>query len=193
MARVLIVDNYDSFTYNLAHAFMKAACDVDVRRNDAITRDEVQAGQYDALVLSPGPGTPANDRDFGVCRHLITDPLPQIPMLGVCLGMQGMAHWSGGTIQAAPEVIHGEASPVTLSNSPLWNGLGDQVRVGRYHSLVVDGDSLPAVWRPTAHAADGTLMAMDHDSLPWHGVQFHPESILTPVGQAMITNFLEAH
>lgn len=189
---VIVIDNYDSFTYNLVHAFHEGGARVVVHRNDAITRDALESQDPEAIVLSPGPGSPANPRDFGVCRDLIETPVRGVPMLGVCLGMQGMAHWTGGRVAPAPTVVHGEASRIALGASPLWVGLPEAIDVGRYHSLVVDGATLPDDWQVTATTQHGTVMAMDHKRLAWHGVQFHPESILTPDGQTIIGNFLES-
>ncbi|MGB0651815.1 MAG: anthranilate synthase component II [Thermoplasmatota archaeon] len=189
---IVVIDNYDSFTYNLVHALAAAGARTTVVRNDAVSRDEVAALGPDGLVFSPGPGHPAVPRDFGVCADLITNPL-DVPVLGVCLGMQGLAHHTGGRVVPAPEIVHGSASPARLQGgSPLFAGLGDAVDVGRYHSLLVDADSLPAAWRPLAATETGLLMAMEHKERPWYGVQFHPESILTPDGDRMVANFVGA-
>lgn len=188
--RVLVIDNYDSFTHNLVHAFAGAGADAGAVRNDAIDHDAIAGDAPDAIVLSPGPGTPAEPRDFGVCADLIRQPLRDVPMLGVCLGMQGMAHHTGGSVIAAPRIVHGQASPFTPRPHPVFDGLSAPMLVGRYHSLCVDGDSLPDDWHPLGASDDGILMAMAHKTLPWFGMQFHPESILTPEGPKMIANFL---
>lgn len=188
--RILVIDNYDSFTYNLVHALAQQGADVEVRRNDTIDRAAVAALAPDGIVLSPGPGHPAVQRDFGVCADLIREPL-DMPMLGVCLGMQGMAQHTGGTVVRAPELVHGEASPASLEEHPLFAGLPRQVPVGRYHSLAVQESGLPSEWRVIARTGD-LVMGIAHRSLPWTGVQFHPESILTPDGPSMVRNFVES-
>lgn len=185
MTRILVIDNYDSFTYNLADGLGRAGADVQVHRNDAIDRDAIAASTPDGLVLSPGPGSPANEKDFGVCRDLITKPL-EVPMLGVCLGMQGMALHTGGSVGAAPELVHGEASPLHLGTHPLFDGMPRPTPVARYHSLCVT--DAPG-WQHLGEV-DGTLMAMAHPKRPWMGVQFHPESILSPAGQTLLENFV---
>jgi anthranilate synthase/aminodeoxychorismate synthase-like glutamine amidotransferase len=189
--RILVIDNYDSFTYNLVHAVAKEGAEVIVRRNDEVDEAGVRALAPDGILLSPGPGSPDNRRDFGVCGDLIRHRSP-VPMLGVCLGMQGMAHHTGGRVVRAPRPVHGEASPVELSPTPLFEGLPRSIEAGRYHSLVVDPTCLGSEWEPTARSRDGLLMAMRHKQLPWSGVQFHPESILTPDGPRILRNFLEA-
>ncbi len=181
--KLLLIDNYDSFTYNLAAGL--APADVTVCRNDAISRDQVES--FDGIVLSPGPGDPANPRDFGVCQEVIVEPV-DVPLLGVCLGMQGMAHHTGGRVGPAPQILHGQASPVSLQDHPLFEGVQRPAMVGRYHSLCVE--ALSPQWRPLGEY-QGTLMAMAHRQRPWIGVQFHPESILTPDGPLMLQNFVE--
>lgn len=187
MTRILLVDNYDSFTYNLADGLRKEGAHVEVHRNDAVTRQDIERRRPDGIVLSPGPGHPENERDFGVCRQLIEDPL-QVPMLGVCLGMQGMALHTGGRVLAAPELVHGESSLCELESHPLFDGLKSPQEVARYHSLCVS-EPMPPGWEITARA-NGIIMAMHHQERPWIGVQFHPESILTPNGQTMLRNFI---
>ncbi len=187
MTRILVIDNYDSFTYNLVHGLAAAGADIVVERNDATDRAAIQAKGFDGIVLSPGPGSPAIARDVGVCADLIRRPL-DLPMLGVCLGMQSMAHYTGGTVSRAPQVVHGETSQVALGDHPLFEGLPGSVDVGRYHSLRVE-TPLPADWQALGSTQDGVLMAMAHQTLPWVGVQFHPESILSPQGPSMLANF----
>lgn len=182
--KVALIDNYDSFSHNLADAVRRAGARVEVHRNDAITPDELNA---DAIILSPGPGHPANARDFGICTELIRQPL-DVPMLGVCLGMQGMALHTGGEVGPAPQLVHGESDDVRLAAHGAFNGLEQPVEVGRYHSLCVT--AITEDWQELGRSRDGTLMAMSHRHHPWLGVQFHPESILTPQGQTMIEQFL---
>ncbi len=187
---ILVIDNYDSFTFNIVQGLQSAGATVTVRRNDAIDRDGVAAMAPDGIVLSPGPGTPANDADIGVCGSLLRDPL-DMPMLGICLGMQAMAHCTGGNVQHAPDVVHGESRTFRPGQHAVFAGLPDTLTVGRYHSLCV-ATPLPAGWQELGATDDGVLMAMAHETLPWLGLQFHPESILTPDGQTMLNNWLEA-
>lgn len=189
MTRILVVDNYDSFTYNLVHGLAAAGAASVVKRNDAVSRADIRRAPPDGIVLSPGPGHPGVERDFGVCTDLIREPA-EMPMLGVCLGMQGMAHHTGGRVVRAPRPVHGEASEVRLERRLLFSGLPETVQAGRYHSLVVEEESLPDEWRVTARG-DGLVMGIAHRSRPWFGVQFHPESILTPQGPKILRNFVE--
>jgi anthranilate synthase/aminodeoxychorismate synthase-like glutamine amidotransferase len=186
VTRLLLVDNYDSFTYNLAHALSTAGARVEVARNDAVSVADALA--YDGLVLSPGPGHPAVARDVGVCDALLR-AAPSLPILGVCLGMQAMGHVAGAPVVRAAQPVHGEASLVDLLPDPLWAGLPPRILAGRYHSLAVQESGLPADWAPLARG-DGLLMAMRHRWRPWWGVQFHPESILTPQGPRILANFV---
>ncbi len=186
---ILVVDNYDSFTYNLVQGLQKAGARVEVFRNDAIDRDGVAARRPSGIVLSPGPGSPAIDADFGVCKDLILNPI-DAPMLGICLGMQGMAHHTGGRVQRAPEVVHGEARSFHRADHPIFAGLPDTIVVGRYHSLCVD-PAIPSAWRSLGSTDDGVLMGIAHRERPWTGLQFHPESILSPDGQTILENWLE--
>jgi anthranilate synthase component 2 len=186
--RVMLVDNYDSFTHNRAHAIAEQGHEVAVARNDALDVAGLLALRPAAIVLSPGPGTPAEPRDVGVCGPLLASRA-EVPLLGVCLGMQAMAHFTGGRVVRAPRPVHGEASDVALSADPLFEGLGPRIAAGRYHSLAVEEAGLPAEWSVIARG-DGVAMAMAHRDLPWWGVQFHPESILTPEGPRILRNFL---
>jgi anthranilate synthase component 2 len=181
---ILLIDNYDSFTYNLAQLLPA----VRVVRNDAVTLAEIEALAPTHIVLSPGPGHPKNARDIGVCRELLESGT-KIPILGVCLGMQAMAQFTGGKVTAAPTIVHGEAKPTELAEHPIFAGIRSPAMVGRYHSFCVDEATLPAEWSIIARA--DVPMAMAHNQLPRIGVQFHPESILTPDGNRMIQNFLE--
>lgn len=187
--RILVIDNYDSFTHNLVHAASTAGASVEVARNDAVTLGGINASGFDGIILSPGPGHPEVPRDFGVCADLVRAGT-SVPILGVCLGMQGLAHHTGGKVIAAPRPVHGEATQVTLDAHPLFAGLPPTIAAGRYHSLVVDADALPPDWKVIARG-EGIVMAMAHRRLPWAGVQFHPESILTPHGPRILQNFLE--
>ncbi len=190
---LLLIDNYDSFTHNLAQLLGGLGADVVVHRNDAVDIDDIDAIVPSHIVLSPGPGHPENERDFGVCGPVIDRFGPSVPILGVCLGHQGIAHRLGGNVVRAPEIVHGKTSPVRHDGTGLFAGVPNPVDVMRYHSLVVERQSLPTVLRVTAETVDtGLVMAFAHREWPMIGVQFHPESIGTPTGQTMMRNFLEA-
>jgi anthranilate synthase/aminodeoxychorismate synthase-like glutamine amidotransferase len=186
MARVLLVDNYDSFTYNLAHLFGELGADVIVHRNDAITVDAAEELEPTHLVVSPGPGRP---EDAGGSTAIIERLSSQVPTLGVCLGHQAIVHVYGGEVGAARELVHGKATLVTHDGRGLFDGLPEDFLAGRYHSLAAT--FLPDCLEPCATAADGEVMAVRHRELPVDGLQFHPESVLTPVGRDIAKNFLE--
>jgi anthranilate synthase component 2 len=183
---MLLVDNYDSFTYNLAHLFGALGVDVHVVRNDEITADEAEELGASHLVVSPGPGRPA---DAGVSIEVIRRLAPKIPTLGVCLGHQAIVEAFGGEVGYARELLHGKASPVRHDGSGLFTGLPEPFEAGRYHSLAAT--RLPDELEPTAYADDDEVMAVRHRDLRIVGVQFHPESVLTPDGPALARNFLE--
>ena len=183
---VLLIDNYDSFTYNLAHLFGELGAEVVVRRNDAITADEAESMAPSHLVVSPGPGRPA---EAGVSEELVRRLGTETPTLGVCLGHQAIVEVFGGTVAAAQTLVHGKATVVTHDGRGLFAGLPEDFLAGRYHSLAAT--RLPDVLEPTAFADDGEVMAVRHRELPAVGVQFHPESVLTPDGPALARNFLE--
>jgi anthranilate synthase/aminodeoxychorismate synthase-like glutamine amidotransferase len=184
--RVLVVDNYDSFTYNLVQFLGELGCELETIRNDAASVDDLVAGGYDRAVVSPGPCTPAQAGiSVEVMRRL---PEAGVPTLGVCLGHQSLAEAFGGTvIRHVP--VHGKTTEITHDGEGLFAGLPAPLTVGRYHSLVVEAETLPDCLVPTAHGG-GVLMAMHHRDLPAHGVQFHPESVLTPDGRQLLRNFL---
>ena len=186
---ILVIDNYDSFTYNLVQYLGELGATLDVRRNDAITLDEVAALAPDAIVVSPGPCTPA---DAGVSVPLIRRFGPTIPILGVCLGHQAIGEAYGGVVQRAQRVMHGKTSAVVHDGTSVFAGLPSPLTVMRYHSLVVERASLPAELVVTAHTEGdpSEIQAMRHAVHPVHGVQFHPESILTDSGRTMLQNFL---
>lgn len=186
--RVLLLDNYDSFTYNLVQYLLMQGAEVDVRRNDQITVEAALALQPTHVVLSPGPGRP---EDAGILCALIAAFLPTgTPMLGVCLGHQALGHVLGGEVVRAPQVMHGKSSPVSHDGTGVFTGLSQPFDAARYHSLVVRRESLPATLRATAWTEDGLIMGMRHVEMPVQGVQFHPESVLTPEGMTLIANFL---
>jgi anthranilate synthase/aminodeoxychorismate synthase-like glutamine amidotransferase len=186
--RVLLVDNFDSFTHNLAQVLGGLGGDVVVRRHD-VPVVELLATNPDRVVISPGPGTP--DRT-GSCSALLDALAPGVAVLGVCLGMQLLAMRDGVPVIRAPRPVHGKASLVRHDGQGLFEGLPAAVRVGRYHSLCVDAAAGPSPdWVTSAWTEDGIVMGMRHVRLPWEGVQFHPESVLTPEGPRMLANFLE--
>jgi anthranilate synthase component 2 len=190
--QLLMVDNYDSFTYNIVQYFGELGADVTVVRNDEITVDEIerrlQAGLVDRLVISPGPCSPA---EAGVSVAAIQRLAGQVPILGVCLGHQSIGAAFGGTIVRAQELMHGKTSLITTTQEGVFAGLPKQFTVNRYHSLAIERDSCPSCLKVTAWTDDGEIMGVKHTSLPVEGVQFHPESILTEHGHAMLRNFLE--
>jgi len=182
---ILLVDNYDSFTYNLAHLFGELGAEVVVRRNDAI--DAAGAARLGAshLVISPGPGHPA---DAGATPELVHKLAPRIPTLGVCLGHQAIVEAFGGEIAAARELVHGKACTVRHDGRGLFAGLPTELEAGRYHSLAAE--TVPDELEVSATADDGEVMAVRHRELPIDGIQFHPESVLTPLGREIARNFL---
>lgn len=192
MTRILVIDNYDSFTYNLVQYLAEAGAEVVVKRNDAITAKEAEALAPDGIVISPGPGNPADPKYFGVCADLLTGLSHRVPTLGVCLGLQGFAHVYGGKVVRAPRVMHGKACAVTHDGKGLLTGVPSPFQAARYHSLVVEEASLPPDVVVTARTAEGEVMGARHRQYPIEGVQFHPESILTEHGKVIIRNFIRA-
>jgi len=184
---ILLIDNYDSFVYNLARYFAELGCETVVVRNDAISAGEIRGLHPQAIVLSPGPGTP---RESGICLDVVRLLGPEIPILGVCLGHQAIAHALGGTVSRAAEPMHGRTSLVTHDESPLFRDLPNPLTATRYHSLIVDEESLPPELMVTARSADGVVMGLQHRQWPTVGVQFHPESVLTRGGHTLLGNFL---
>jgi anthranilate synthase component 2 len=190
--KFLIIDNYDSFVYNIAQYLGELGVESDVIRNDKITLDEIKQNNYDAIVISPGPGTPEEKKYFGVCLDVITNMGPTIPILGVCLGHQGIIHAFGGKVTNAGCVRHGKTSPVNHTNSELFKGVSNPFRATRYHSLVGDKTIIPDILEVTATAADdGEVMAIRHKEYLIEGVQFHPESIMTDEGKKILANFIK--
>lgn len=187
---VLIIDNYDSFVYNLYQRLGELGAAPTVVRNDAITVKEVRAMAPDAIVLSPGPGHPSKERDFGVCADILRQVSPRTPTLGVCLGHQGIGTAFGATVRHAARLLHGKTSRVRHDGKTIFEGLPNPLIGGRYHSLAIAKDSVPAELEISATAEDGEIMAVRHRTHPIEGVQFHPESILTPDGPALLKNFL---
>jgi anthranilate synthase/aminodeoxychorismate synthase-like glutamine amidotransferase len=183
---ILLIDNYDSFTYNLADLFGQLGEEVEVIRNDAITPDEAEALAPTHLVISPGPGRPA---DAGATIAIVQRLAGKVPMLGVCLGHQAIVEAFGGEVDFAKELVHGKATLVSHDGTGLFAGIDGEFLAGRYHSLAAT--RVPEVFEVTATTADGEVMAIRHRELPVDGVQFHPESVLTPEGKTIAANFLE--
>lgn len=186
---ILMIDNYDSFTYNLVQYLREMTPDVVVHRNDAITAEQIAAMAPAAIVISPGPGRP---EDAGVSCDAIRTFAGKIPLLGVCLGHQAIGLTFGGKITYAQRLMHGKTSDITCDGEGIFKGLGDRpFKAMRYHSLVIGRETLPACLTVTAQSEDGEIMGVRHKDLCVHGIQFHPESIMTPVGKRILRNFLK--
>jgi anthranilate synthase component 2 len=186
--RVLLLDNHDSFTFNLAQYLAELGAAVDVALSDRIATADVDRTRCDAVVISPGPGRPEN---AGISVPVVKERAGVLPMLGVCLGHQAIVCAFGGTIERARELVHGKTSPVSHDGRGVFAGLENPFDATRYHSLAVATASLPQELEACAHAPDGTILGVRHRTLPIHGVQFHPESILTVAGKRLLANFLE--
>ena len=186
-AKILLIDNYDSFTYNLVQAFLVQGAEVDVYRNDAISVETALAMDHTHLVISPGPGTP---RDAGVSMDMIRAFAGRIPVFGVCLGHQSVVEVFGGKVVRAGRLMHGKVSPVRHDGRGLFAGMPQDFQAGRYHSLIAEPLSMPEVLEVSARTPEGEIMGVRHKQLPIEGVQFHPESVLTPEGPVLIGNFL---
>ena len=184
----LLIDNYDSFTYNLVHFLGELGAEVTVRRNDAITVDQALALPAEGIVISPGPCDP--DR-AGICLDLVTAAAGKLPLFGVCLGMQAIGQAFGGRIERAPLPMHGKVSEVHHQGKGVFAGLPNPFPATRYHSLIVAREGLPDCFEITAETDDGLIMGLQHRDLPVHGVQFHPESIATEHGHDLLANFLK--
>ena len=187
MARLLMIDNYDSFTYNLVQYLAELGAEVDVRRNDAVTLDEVEALAPAAVVISPGPCTP---NEAGISVPLLRRFAGRFPILGVCLGHQSLGAAFGAEIVRAERIMHGKTSPIVHDGKTIFDGLENPFDATRYHSLVVRRDTLPDCLEVSAWTAEGEIMGLRHRELPVEGVQFHPESILTLEGKRLLGNFL---
>jgi anthranilate synthase/aminodeoxychorismate synthase-like glutamine amidotransferase len=185
---ILVIDNYDSFTYNLVQELGELGAELHVVRNDQITLDEIRALNPSHIVISPGPGTPD---DGGVSLSVIETFGPTTPVLGVCLGHQSIGQVYGGVVKRAPKLMHGKTSQIQHNGEGLFAGLSQDFQATRYHSLVVEESTLPDVLEITARSADGEIMGVRHKHYPVVGVQFHPESILTPEGMQLLRNFIE--
>jgi anthranilate synthase component 2 len=185
---ICLIDNYDSFTFNLVHYFGELGVDVVVHRNDKVTSRAVMAADPDAIVLSPGPCTP---KEAGICLELIAQAAPTIPILGVCLGHQAIGDAFGGKVIRAPVQVHGKLSEIRHQGQGIFRGINGPFKATRYHSLIVERGSLPRELSVTADTDDGLIMGLAHVRLPVHGVQFHPESIASDHGHLMLKNFLD--
>lgn len=190
--KFLIIDNYDSFVYNIAQYLGELGVECDVIRNDKITLSEIKERNYDAIIISPGPGTPEDKKYFGICSDVIKEIGSQTPILGVCLGHQGIIDAFGGKVTNAGCVRHGKTSPVNHTDSKLFKDVKNPFRATRYHSLVGDKTIIPDVLEVTATASDdGEVMAVQHKKYLIQGVQFHPESIMTEDGKIILGNFIK--
>lgn len=186
---ILLIDNYDSFSYNLYQLIGSVEPDIKVIRNDAHTIEEIEAMMPEAIILSPGPGKP---EDAGVCIEVIKYFTGKLPIFGVCLGHQAICEAFGGTVSYAKELMHGKQSKVYQGGiSSLFRGLGPEFKAARYHSLAARAEDFPEALKVTAESDDGEIMALEHREYPVFGVQFHPESVMTPDGKKMIENFME--
>jgi anthranilate synthase component II len=184
---ILVIDNYDSFTYNLVQELGELGAQLHVVRNDQITLDDIRQMNPSHIVISPGPGTPD---DSGVSLEVIKTFGPTVPVLGVCLGHQSIGQVFGGVVKRAPKLMHGKTSRITHTGEGIFAGLSQDFQATRYHSLIVEAATLPDVLEVTARSEDGEIMGLRHKQYPIVGVQFHPESILTPEGMTMLKNFL---
>src|ERR1700722_2744782 len=185
---IVLIDNYDSFTFNLVHYLGELGAEVAVHRNDKVTSGAVIAGDPEAIVLSPGPCTP---KEAGICLELIAQASATIPILGVCLGHQAIGDAFGGKVVRAPVPVHGKLSEIRHQGEGVFRGINAPFKATRYHSLVVERKSLPRQLSITAETDDGLVMGLSHRRLPVHGVQFHPESIASDHGHLMLKNFLD--
>ena len=185
---IILIDNYDSFTYNLVQYLGELGANVDVHRNDQITVNQVLAAKPDGIVISPGPGTPDA---AGICLELVAEAAGLMPIFGVCLGHQVIGQTFGGRVVLAPEMMHGKLSAVHHNGKGVFHGLSDGFQAPRYHSLMVERDSLPSELEITAETEDGVIMGLQHKHHQIHGVQFHPESIASDHGHDVLRNFLD--
>lgn len=187
--KLLLMDNFDSFVYNLFQSLSKLGHEVEVFRNNEITVEEIRSKAFDKIIISPGPGNPVNEKDFGVCSEIISKLSPSTPILGVCLGHQGIVSSFGGKIIQLKEPMHGKTSNVTHNEEGIFSGLNNPLTVVRYHSLVSDEKAFPKCLKVTAKSDDNKIMAIQHKKFPVFGVQFHPESISSEQGEKLLENF----
>ena len=185
---ILILDNYDSFTYNIYQLLSELGAEVEVIRHDCITVEEIRQRGYEALVISPGPGVP---KEAGISEDAIRQLGPELPVLGICLGHQAIGEVYGGKVVRAGAIVHGKSSALHHDGRGLYEGMPQNIPVARYHSLIVERESLPDCLEVASELEDGTIMGLRHKEYPVEGIQFHPESILTPEGHKMLANFLK--
>lgn len=186
---LLLFDNYDSFTYNVYQLLSELKAEVEVVRNDVVTIEDLKSKNYSAIVISPGPGLP---RDAGLTEDLIREFKDRIPILGICLGHQAIGEVFGAKITRAPKIVHGKTSEIKHRGEGIYRGLPNPLTVGRYHSLIIERESLPAELEITSELEDGIIMGVRHREFRVEGIQFHPESILTPDGKSLMRNFLDS-
>ena len=186
MNRILLIDNYDSFTYNVYQLLTELGAAVEVVRNDKISVDEVK--NFSAVIISPGPGVPS---DAGISEQIISELKGVLPIFGICLGHQAIGEVFGGKVIRAKEIVHGKMSKLKHNGRGIYRGLEQGVEVGRYHSLIIERETLPDCLEVTSELDDGTIMGVRHKNFDVEGIQFHPESILTPSGRIMMENFLQ--
>ena len=184
---ILLLDNYDSFTYNVYQLLSELGAEVEVIRHDKITVDEIRRKGYEAMVISPGPGVP---KDAGISEEAVRELGKDLPILGICLGHQAIGEVYGGKVVRAGEIVHGKPSPIHHNGRGIYEGLPQNTPVARYHSLIVERASLPDCLEVTSELDNGIIMGLRHREYPVEGIQFHPESILTPEGHKMLSNFL---
>lgn len=184
---ILLLDNYDSFTYNIYQLLAELGAQVEVARNDKITAHEISLLKYDAIIISPGPGVP---KDAGIAEAVIDEFKNQLPILGICLGHQAIGEVFGGKVVRAGKIVHGKTSKIKHCGAGIYAGLEQGVEVGRYHSLIIERKTLPDCLEITSELDDGTIMGIRHKKFDVEGIQFHPESILTPCGKIILQNFL---
>lgn len=189
--KIVILDNYDSFTYNLFQYLAEIDAKPLVFRNDEVTFDQLRDLNPERIIISPGPGNPENPKYFGICKQVILEMGPVVPLLGVCLGHQGIIHAFGGKVVRAPQPMHGKTSIVYHNNQGILKGLRNGFEVMRYHSLIGERESLPSCLEVTAKTWDDIIMGVQHREYPIHGIQFHPESVGTPIGKKLLKKFLE--
>ena len=185
---ILLLDNYDSFTYNVYQQLSALGAQVEVVRNDKTTPEEIKDRNYDAIVISPGPGVP---KDAGITEELIDELKGKVPILGICLGHQAIGEVFGGRIVRNKEIVHGKTSPLKHNGKGLYKNLPQNIEIGRYHSLIIERETLPNFLEITSELTDGTIMGVRHKDYDVEGIQFHPESILTSEGNIMMKNFLD--
>ena len=194
MSKILIIDNYDSFTYNLyqmcGKILQNSGLGIEVIRNNELSLDEIEKRKYQKIIISPGPGSPENKDYFGVCSEVILNLGQTTPVLGICLGMQGICHFFGGKVVKAKTAMHGKTSLISHNNQDLFLNLPQSLEVMRYHSLVAEKTSLPENLEITAETLEGEIMGLKHKKYPIFGVQFHPESFATSGGMEIMKNFL---